>query len=98
MSAKLPTQIIKRPLLTEKGTQLNEEQNQVLFEVAMDATKIEIRRAVESIYSVKVVAVRTQVTRGKIKRLGRSEGRRPKMKKAFVTVAEGSTIDFFAVS
>lgn len=98
MSAKLPTEIIKRPLLTEKGTALNEEQNQVLFEVAMRATKVEIRRAVEAIYSVKVLGVRTQITHAKTKRLGRSEGRRPRMKKAFVTVAEGSSIDFFAVS
>lgn len=77
MSQRLPAQVIKRPLLTEKGTSLQENENQVLFEVAMDANKIEIRKAVEALYNVRVSAVRTQRVRGKIKRVGRNVGKRP---------------------
>jgi large subunit ribosomal protein L23 len=93
---KLPEQIIKRPLLTEKGTLMSEVVNKVLFEVTMEANKIEIRKAVEKIYNVKVTSVHTQVVRGKLKRVGRSIGRRPNWKKAIVSLAEGSAIDFFA--
>lgn len=93
---KLPEQIIKRPLLTEKGTQMEEEQNKVFFEVHPKANKIEVRQAVERLYGVKVSKVATQVVHGKIKRVGRSVGRRPNWKKAIVTLAEGSSIDFFA--
>ena len=90
-----PAHIILRPLLTEKGTQMGEEGNRVLFEVADAANKVEIRKAVEKLYSVRVLSVRTQVVRGKNKRLGRHEGRRPNWKKAIVRLAEGSSIDFF---
>jgi len=93
---KLPEQIIIRPLLTEKGTQMGDESNKVLFEVALKANKIEIRQAVEKIYGVKVTTVHTQLVRGKIKALGRNVGKRPNWKKAIVTLAEGSSIDFFA--
>ena len=93
---KLPEQIIRRPLLTEKGTLMSEVVNKVLFEVTMEANKIEIRKAVEKIYNVKVTSVHTQVVRGKLKRVGRSVGRRPNWKKAIVSLAEGSAIDFFA--
>lgn len=93
---KLPENIVIRPLLTEKGTQMGEDGNKVLFQVALKANKIEIRRAVEKIYGVKVNSVRTQVVRGKIKALGRNVGKRPNWKKAIVTLEEGSTIDFFA--
>jgi len=93
---KLPEQIIKRPLLTEKGTLMSEEVHKVLFEVDPRANKIEIRSAVEKIYNVKVTSVHTQVVRGKLKRVGRSVGRRPNWKKAIVTLDAGSTIDFFA--
>ena len=93
---KLPEQIVRRPLLTEKGTQMEEDQNKVLFEVDLDANKIEIRRAVEKMYGVTVTKVATQVMRGKFKRVGRSLGQRPKWKKAIVTLVEGATIDFFA--
>jgi large subunit ribosomal protein L23 len=93
---KLPEQIIRRPLLTEKGTLMSEVVNKVLFEVTLRANKIEIRKVVEKIYNVKVTSVHTQVVRGKIKRVGRSVGRRPNWKKAIVTLAEGSAIDFFA--
>ncbi len=93
---KLPEQIIKKPLLTEKGTQMEEDQNKVLFEVDLKANKVEIRRAIEKMYGVDVTQVATQVMRGKFKRVGRSVGQRPKWKKAIVTLAEGSSIDFFA--
>ncbi len=91
-----PEKIIKRPLLTEKGTTMGEDSNKVLFEVALNANKIEIRKAVEKIYGVKVTAVRTLKVRGKIKRVGRNVGKRPNWKKAVVSLAEGFTIDFFA--
>jgi large subunit ribosomal protein L23 len=100
--------IIKRPLLTEKGTRLKEHggapvgtfteetlKPQVLFEVAMEANKIEIKHAVEALFSVKVVDVHTQVMRGKDKRVGRFIGRRPNWKKAIVTLAQGNKIEFF---
>jgi large subunit ribosomal protein L23 len=100
--------IIKRPLLTEKGTRLKEHggapvgtfteeelKPQVLFEVAMEANKIEIKHAVEALFSVKVVDVHTQIMRGKDKRVGRFAGRRPNWKKAIVTLAQGNKIEFF---
>jgi large subunit ribosomal protein L23 len=93
---RLPEQIIRRPLLTEKGTQMEEDQRKVLFEVELSANKVEIRRAIEKMYGVDVTQVATQVMRGKFKRVGRSVGQRPKWKKAIVTLAEGSSIDFFA--
>src|SRR5262245_4558303 len=103
--------IVKRPLLTEKGTKLKESggrseaqlegvepdqlQAKVLFEVAIDANKIEIRQAVEKLFGVRVLDVHTQIVRGKEKRIGRWVGRRSNWKKAIVTLAEGATIDFF---
>ncbi len=100
--------IIKRPLLTEKGTTLKETggrpdedldpeqvRPQLAFEVARDANKVEIRRAVESLWNVTVLKVRTQLVRGKEKRVGRSVGRRPGWKKALVTLAAGQKIEFF---
>jgi len=100
--------IIKRPLLTEKGTRLKESggapvgtfteetlKPQVLFEVAMDANKIEIKHAIEALFSVKVVDVHTQIMRGKEKRIGKFMGMRPNWKKAIVTLAAGNKIEFF---
>ena len=105
---RAPSTIVKRPLLTEKGTQLKESggrattpeegeefESKVLFEVAMDANKVEIRQAVEKLFNVQVVDVHTLVVRGKWKRMGRHEGRRPTWKKAVITLAQGQTIDFF---
>ena len=68
---------------------------QILFEVALDANKIEIREAVQKLFNVTVTQVRTQVARGKIKRVGRNVGRRPARKKAIVTLKPGDTIEFF---
>ena len=101
-------QIIKRPLLTEKGTRLRETggrlpgsvtedqvQPKVFFEVASDANKIEIKHAIEALFNVKVADVHTQVVRGKEKRIGRFIGRRNNWKKAIVTLQKGNKIDFF---
>ena len=96
--SKHPAQILKRPLLTEKGTKLAEDHNQILFEVATNANKVEIRRAVEKVYDVKVEHVNTQIVRGKLKRMGRHVGRRTNWKKAVVKLAAGSSIDFFSAS
>jgi large subunit ribosomal protein L23 len=100
--------IIKRPLLTEKGVALKdgggqstgekgsaEVNSQVMFEVALDANKQEIRRAVEKLWTVTVVKVRTQTLRGKEKRVGRFVGQRSTRKRAIVTLAKGQTIEFF---
>ncbi|MBZ0160440.1 50S ribosomal protein L23 [Candidatus Methylomirabilis sp.] len=88
-------QIIRRPLITEKGTDLKDRANQYLFEVAGDANKIEIKRAVESLFRVKVRQVRTLSVKGKKKRLGRFVGRTSNWKKAVATLNEGETIEFF---
>jgi large subunit ribosomal protein L23 len=87
--------VIKSPLITEKGTLVNEQGNQVLFKVRPEANKVEIKRAVETFFKVKVDKVRTINYLGKTKRVGRSAGRRSNWKKAYVTLAEGQRIDFF---
>ena len=90
-----PHQIIRRPLITEKGTGLKDHANQYLFEVARDANKIEIRRAIESLFRVKVLGVRTLSVKGKEKRVGRFVGRTPDWKKAVAILKEGDSIEFF---
>jgi large subunit ribosomal protein L23 len=90
-----PRSIVRRALITEKGTTLRETQNQYHFEVARDANKIEIKRAIEIIFSVKVGSVRTQQLRGKVKRQGRSSGRRSDWKKAIVTLKPDQKIELF---
>ena len=85
-------EVVLGPVVTEKLARMAEKSNVVAFRVSLDANKIEIRRAVESIWKVKVEGVRTQVPRGKVKRLGRFQGRRPDWKKAIVTLAEGHSI------
>lgn len=105
---RAPQNIIKRPLLTEKSTRLRETggtdltygegeeyAQKVVFEVAKDANKVEIRRAVESLFKVEVSDVHTHIARGKKKRVGRSIGTRPAKKKAIVTLKPGQTIEFF---
>ncbi len=100
--------IIKRPLLTEKSARLRETgggatakvegdeySQQVVFEVARDSNKIEIRAAVQTLFKVTVTDVRTLVVRGKVKRVGRFSGQRPAWKKAFVTLKAGDNIEFF---
>ncbi|MDL1871144.1 50S ribosomal protein L23 [Deltaproteobacteria bacterium PRO3] len=88
-------EIIRRPLITEKGTQLREIQNQYLFEVDQRASKHQIKGAVEQLFKVHVEDVKTLVVRGKIKRVGRSIGKRSNWKKAYVTLKEGEKIEFF---
>ncbi len=100
--------VIKRPILTEKGTALKETggrpdgdadaeslRPQFLFEISSDANKVDVRRAVEKLWNVKVVKVRTAVVRGKERRVGKYMGKRSNWKKAVVTLAPGQTIDFF---
>jgi len=87
--------IVRGPVITEKGSLVNELGNQVVFRVHPRANKVEIRRAVESLFKVRVEKVRTSRQLGKTRRVGRHLGRRPDWKKAYVTLAEGSRIDFF---
>jgi large subunit ribosomal protein L23 len=87
--------IIQAPLITEKGTLVSETSKQVVFKVDRRANKVEIRRAVETLFKVKVTEVRTVNVLGKMRRVRRSLGKRPDWKKAYVTLAEGHRIDFF---
>ena len=84
-----PTDVIRRPLVTEKTTMAREAGEVVVFEVAREATKIDVRRAVEKLFGIKVAAVRTQIGHGKFKRQGRFEGQRPDRKKAWVRLKAG---------
>jgi large subunit ribosomal protein L23 len=105
---RTPQSIIKRPLLTEKTARLRETggapsappegtdyAQQIVFEVARDANKIEIANAVSTLFKVTVTNVRTITTRGKVKRVGRFAGQRPAMKKAIVTLKAGDNVSFF---
>ena len=92
---KGPQDIIQAPLISEKGTALAESANQFLFKVRPDANKIEVKLAVETLFKVKVVEVRMARYLGKMRRIGRSMGRRSDWKKAYVTLKEGDKIDFF---
>jgi len=88
--------VIRRPLITEKSTELRAERNIVAFEVDVRANKIEIRRAVEAQFDVKVADVRVAVIQGKMRRQGRFVGRKATWKKAYVRLAEGEkSIEFF---
>ena len=86
--------IIKKPCLTEKGMTLQEMNNQVVFKVDPAANKLEIKEAVEAVFNVTVEMVRTCNVKGKKKRMGKYMGQRSCWKKAIVSLAEGSTIDF----
>jgi len=87
--------IVRRALITEKGTTLRELRGQYHFEVAQDANKIEIKRAIEIIFNVKVAEVRTMKAHGKVKRQGRWVGRRNDWKKAIVTLKPDQKIELF---
>ena len=87
--------IIKRPVITEKTSIQKEDANQVTFEVDRRANRIEIRRAVEKIFNVRVADVRTMQVKGKVKRRGRTLGKRKDWKKAIVTLMPGERIEFF---
>jgi len=90
-----PRTIILEPVVTEKTTRKRETTNEVAFKVAKNANKIEIRNAIEELFDVHVRKVRTIAMHGKIKRLGRFEGKRASWKKAIVTLKEGDAIEFF---
>lgn len=85
--------VLLSPLLTEKGTQLKEKDNKVVFRVAKDANKVEIKKAVEEIFKVKVARVTTINCKGKKKRLGKYEGKRSDWKKAIVSLKQGEKLD-----
>lgn len=87
--------IIKRPVITEKSSYIKDVGNYVAFEVDKRANKVQIKRAIEDLFKVKVVDVKTIVMPGKEKRLGRSVGRVPSWKKALVKLKEGEKIEFF---
>ena len=89
-------QIIRRPIITEKGLGVKETQHTVVFEVEHSATKTEIKEAVQRIFKVKVDHVRTAVQHGKLRRRGKSEGFRPDWKKAYVRLAEGEKMIEYA--
>lgn len=85
--------IIKAPLLTEKGAKLKEAHNKIVFKVDRDTNKIEIKRAIEEIFNVKVLNVSTIHQKGKKKRFGRKIGKRPDWKKAIVTLKAGEKLE-----
>lgn len=84
--------IIRAPVITEKAT-MGSEHNQVTFKVPLDASKPEIKAAIEGVFGVKVTAVNTLVSKGKVKRFRGRVGQRSDVKKAIITLAEGNTID-----
>jgi len=89
-------QIIRRPIITEKGLGVKETQHTVVFEVAKDATKTEIKEAVQRVFKVKVDHVRTAIYHGKFRRRGRAEGFRSDWKKAYVRLAPGEKMIEYA--
>lgn len=89
-----PRDILIKPIITEKTSTMMQE-NKYTFKVAISANKIEIRQAVESIFNVKVLDVHTIRVLGKMKRMGKTAGKRSDYKKAIVKLAEGQTIEFF---
>lgn len=89
--------VIKKPLVTEKTTIEKDAKNIISFVVDRNANKIEIKEAVEKLFKVEVSAVNTVNMAGKLKRVGRNFGKRSNWKKAYVTLEEGSNVDFFEI-
>ena len=89
------TDVIRRPLVTEKTTIQREDGRTLVLHVATDATKVEIRRAVEQLFGAKVAIVRTALAHGKTKRQGRYSGQRPDWKKAYVRLRDGEKMPEF---
>jgi large subunit ribosomal protein L23 len=87
--------VVKRPVVTEKTSIQKEDANQITFEVDRRANRVQIRKAVESIFGVQVTRVRTMQVKGKVKQRGRIVGKRRDWKKAIVTLIPGERIDFF---
>lgn len=92
---KEPGTIIRRALITEKGSRLREKENRYYFQVSPVANKLEIKSAIQTMFKVDVLEVRTLNVQGKTKRLGRTQGRRSSWKKAIVKLKPGQTIDLF---
>lgn len=90
-----PQEILRKPIITEKSNLQKEAANQLTFEVDRRANRIEIKQAVESVFKVKVAAVRTMQVQGKLKRRGRILGKRRDWKKAIVKLLPGQRIEFF---
>lgn len=89
--------VVKRPHVTEKTSMGTASANTITLVVDRDANKIEIKQAVESMFKVSVTSVRTVNVAGKVKRVGRSYGKRQNWKKAYITLKDGQTVDFFEV-
>ncbi|HIE95224.1 MAG TPA: 50S ribosomal protein L23 [Acidobacteria bacterium] len=89
------TEVIRRPVITEKTTLLREDGLTIVLEVAMRATKVEIKQAVEHLLGSKVASVRTAINHGKVKRQGRFFGQRPDWKKAYVRLRDGEKVPEF---
>ena len=88
------SRILISPVVSEKSTRIADQSRQMVFKVLPDASKLEIRKAVEKMFDVTVTRVQVSNVKGKIKRFGQTMGRRSDWKKAYVTLAEGSDIDF----
>jgi len=89
------TDVIRRPLITEKTSLLREDGRTIVFQVAPGANKVEIKHAVEHLLGTKVASIRTSISHGKIKRQGRYAGQRPDWKKAYVKLREGQKLPEF---
>ncbi len=89
------TDVIRRPLITEKTSLLREDGRTIVFEVATGANKIEVKRAIEQLLGAKVESIRTNISHGKVKRQGRFAGRRSDWKKAYVKLREGAKMPEF---
>jgi large subunit ribosomal protein L23 len=89
------TDVIRRPLITEKTSILREDGRTIVFEVAAGANKVEIRQAIERLLNARVASIRTTIAHGKVKRQGRFAGRRPDWKKAYVRLQDGQKMPEF---
>ena len=89
------TDVIRRPLITEKTSILREDGRTLVFQVASEANKVEIKRAIEQLLGSKVASIRTSIAHGKVKRQGRFAGQRPDWKKAYVKLREGQKMPEF---
>ena len=87
--------IIKRPLDTEKLDRIRDRENKFAFEIDIKANKTEVKQAIEQLFKVKVVDIKTAIVRGKFRRIGKSEGQKSNWKKAIVTLKEGDAISLF---
>ena len=87
--------VIRRPLDTEKLDRMRDRENKFAFEIDLKANKTEIKQAVEALFKVKVIDIKTQIIRGKMRRIGKSSGMRSNWKKAIVTLKDGDAISIF---